>query len=209
MLQLKRDGRLPGLRKVPMRCRTYKASFASCLRTICLQGYPSLPRRNMCVLLKSIYVISAVGLFLSGCSTPNLVGVARRRPAKPADSSAVGSASNNVGGTKPHSDGSGTPPAIPAQLLPRNARLENAFETLSEDQASKLLQDKGKFPQGGVTSKEYLAKLVLADADLPLLENRTAIYSLAFYRGHATDEATTAKLENAYRQYSILPPISP
>ena len=145
----------------------------------------------MFVLLKSIYVISAVGLFLSGCSTPTLVEVA------------------HVGGTKPHSDGSGTPPAIPAQLLPRNARLENAFETLSEDQASKLLQDKGKFPQGGATPKEYLAKLVLADADLPLLENHTAIYSLAFYRGHATDEATTAKLENAYRHYSILPPISP
>lgn len=121
----------------------------------------------------------------------------------------VGTSSGERGRTNPHGGGSDTPPVIPEQLRPRNAQLENAFKFLSPDDAKKRLEDKGKFPPEGVTPKEYLAKVLLADADLPLLENHTAVDSLAFYRRHAVDETATAKLEKAFRDYRIPPFVEP
>jgi hypothetical protein len=179
------------------------------------------------ILFRHSATVSLVVLFLSACSTPTLVEIARTRQATPAGRKAsqnirddvrikygvaptsVGTSSGERGSPNPHGGGSDTPPVIPEQLRPRNARLENAFKFLSPDDAKKRLQDKGKFPPEGVTPKEYLAKVLLADADLPLLENHTAVDSLAFYRRHAVDETATAKLEKAFRDYRIPPFVEP
>jgi len=94
---------------------------------------------------------------------------------------------------------------IPSQLLARNLLLESAFKALTDDDAAKRLNQKGLTPQEGLKPKEYLAKVILAKCDLPLRPGDTAIQSLTFYRSHASTEAATANLEDAYRFFNLLP----
>lgn len=104
-------------------------------------------------------------------------------------------------------------PTIPAQFAPRNERLRLAFPS-SEDDAKTHIEAAGLFVPGDTTPREYLAKSILAKADLLLLKAQkgqkapSAIDSLTFYRQHATDEAAIAKLEKAYRKFTLIPPAS-
>jgi hypothetical protein len=130
-------------------------------------------------------------------------------PAKTADAPPVTPPSSSTTGTQSLASGSAsqqseTTLVIPPQLIPRNQRLKQAFPT-SNDVARTEVESAHLFVPGGALPREYLAQSILAKADLPSLQNESSLASLTFYRKHATDDATTTRLENAYRIFALIP----
>ncbi|HTD15652.1 MAG TPA: toll/interleukin-1 receptor domain-containing protein [Chthoniobacterales bacterium] len=100
-----------------------------------------------------------------------------------------------------------TAPIQPAKpTAGRVRRLQSVFAALSEDDARKILQNNGLFPPEGTAPREFLAKVILARGNLPLLANHTAIESLTYYRLHASDEASITRLEESYAEFIPLLP---
>jgi hypothetical protein len=88
-------------------------------------------------------------------------------------------------------------------LQTRNDTLETAFSKLTEDEAKKLLDAKSIVIPPGGTPREVLAQAVLDNAALTPKLGLSAVASLKQYREAARDDASTARLENAYRAFNI------
>lgn len=112
------------------------------------------------------------------------------------------------------------PDKIPAHLKPQNERLENAFKNMDEAAMAEKLKVEGFGNPDKLTVKQYLAQLILAEVNLPVVDaaghplpealpvedkKNAYIPSLTYYRSNAADSLFIEKMEKAYRTYFLLP----